>query len=69
MAESYGSGGAKATQHVVATPHAVIFTLSEEQHQQARACLQKSGKATFKFEEVSVSELPFTLAGHRIIVD
>lgn len=68
MAESHGSGRSNET-NVIATPHAIIFTLTEEQHQQARACIKRSGKATFKFEQVSVSELPFTLAGYQVISD
>lgn len=69
MADTSGSQGSKATHHVIATPHAVVFTLTEEHHQKARACIAKSGKATFTFHEVSVGELPGTLLGDGVIVD
>ena len=43
--------------HIVMTPTGITFVLSEDDQAQARACLEKSGKVTINFGEVSVSSL------------
>lgn len=54
---------------VVVTPHTLVVTLSAEMQRTARACLKRSGKATFTMKEVSVTRLPETLLGDGVVVD
>ena len=43
--------------HVIMTPTGVTFLLSEEDQEQARRCLEESGKVTINFGEIRVSSL------------
>lgn len=43
--------------HVAVTPAAVVFTLSEAHRVAAKQCMDKTGKVTFTFREVSVTNL------------
>ena len=43
--------------HVIMTPTGVTFLLSEEDQEQARRCLEKSGSITINFGEIKVSSL------------
>lgn len=43
--------------HVVMTPTGVTFLLNEADQEQARKCLERSGKVTINFGEISVSSL------------
>lgn len=43
--------------HVVMTPTGVTFLLSEEDQEQARRCLDRSGKVTINFGEIAVTSL------------
>ncbi len=70
MADSGGSQKpGEVTHHVIATPHSIVFTLTDAHHEQIRACIAKSGKATFTFHEVSVSQLPHTQLGDGVLID
>jgi hypothetical protein len=46
---------------VIVTKHAVVKTLDPDLQPKAQECLQKSGKITFTFREISVTNLPQTL--------
>lgn len=51
-----GQAGRLAS-HVVVTPANVVFTLSDAHREAARHCLDTTGKVTFTFREVSVTDL------------
>ncbi len=58
-------------QTVIVTPSAVVIPLDENLQRQARECLAKSGRATFSFREVSVTDLTeiSKQAGDPVVVD
>jgi len=58
MAEQETSRSGHSEENIIATPEALVITLSEKQQAAARACLERSGKVTFSLKEVSVTELP-----------
>jgi hypothetical protein len=43
--------------HVVMTPTGVTFVFNEEDQRRARECLERSGRLTFSFGEVTVGGL------------
>jgi hypothetical protein len=43
--------------HIVMTPTGVTFLLNEADQEQARKCLERSGKITIDFGEITVSSL------------
>jgi hypothetical protein len=43
--------------HVVMTPTGVTFVFNEEDQRRARECLERSGRVTFNFGEMSVGGL------------
>jgi hypothetical protein len=43
--------------HVVVTPSAVVFTLTDEHREAMKHCLDTNGRVSFTFREVSVSDL------------
>lgn len=43
--------------HVVMTPTGVTFVFNEEDQRRARECLERSGRLTFTFGEVTVGGL------------
>jgi len=43
--------------HVVMTPTGVTFLLNKADQDQARKCLERSGKVTINFGEITVSSL------------
>ncbi|TDW91131.1 hypothetical protein [Kribbella sp. VKM Ac-2566] len=43
--------------HVAVTPDAVVFALGEEQREAAKQCMEKNGRVTFTFREISVTDL------------
>lgn len=49
--------GKELRSHVVVTPTTVVFALGEEHREAARRCLEKSGKVTFVFKELAVTDL------------
>jgi len=55
-----GKGGYGGSQ-VVATPSAVVISLTEAQQQQAQECLAKNAQVRFTFREITVTQLPETL--------
>ncbi|MQY12874.1 hypothetical protein SRB5_30130 [Streptomyces sp. RB5] len=42
---------------VVITPSSMVFSLTPEHREKARACLERSGKLEISFESVSVTNL------------
>jgi hypothetical protein len=48
---------AGSERHVLVTPTTLVITLNEEDQKQARECLERSGKITFNFGEISVSSM------------
>lgn len=46
-----------ADRHVVMTPTGVTFVFNEEDQRRARECLERSGRLTFTFGEVTVGGL------------
>jgi hypothetical protein len=73
MAEETGYGespGGEEEQHaIVATEHALVIALNEEQRKQARSCLERSGRITFSIKEISVTRLPETLLQDGVLID
>jgi len=59
----------EAGHHIVFTPQSVVINLSPELQRAAKACIKRSGKATFTMKEVSVSRLPETRLGNGVLVD
>jgi hypothetical protein len=61
---SHGQGGHSAhggKHQVVATPTAIIVSLSEDQQKQAQTCLSRSGHVKFSFKEITATKLPEVL--------
>jgi hypothetical protein len=46
-----------AARHVVMTPTGVTFVFNEEDQRRARRCLEKSGRITINFAEVTLTGL------------
>lgn len=72
MAERETSGPGRDGEHethIIATPQALVITLSEEHRRAARQCMETSGRITFSMEEVSVTKLPELRLGDGVIVD
>jgi hypothetical protein len=46
-----------AERHVVMTPTGVTFVFNEEDQRRARECLERTGRLTFSFGEVTVGGL------------
>jgi hypothetical protein len=61
--------GIERGEHIILSPSAIVIPLSERHLEQARACLQRSGRITFSFKEVSVTRLPETLLHDGVIID
>ena len=49
--------GRELKSHVVVTPTSVVFALGERHREAARKCLEKSGKVTFVFTELAMTDL------------
>lgn len=72
MAEESGYGTSSAGENeppIVATEHALVIALNEEQRQRAHACLERSGRVTFTIKEISVTRLPETLLQDGVLID
>jgi hypothetical protein len=56
---------------VVVTPGAVVIPLDEELQRRAQECLAKSGRVTFTFREISVTDLTgiANVAGDPVLID
>lgn len=59
--EEPGKGSRRAINsrapRVAVTPDAIVFSLSDAHREAAKQCLDKSGRVTFTFREVSVTDL------------
>ena len=60
---SQGQPGTPASGNETIVTHSVVVVpLDPSQQQQAKDCLQKSGKITIRFKEVEVTQLPGTIS-------
>ena len=55
--EPKGAEPEGSVRYVIMTPSTIVFTLNEEDQKHARRCLERSGKITFNFGEISMSSL------------
>lgn len=70
MAEDETHGSKPEDQdHIIATPHTLVVSLSAANQRKAQSCLEKSGKITFSLKEVSVTKLPEARRGDSVEVD
>jgi hypothetical protein len=56
--QSPHGGGHQGGHHVVATPSAIVISLTEDQQKQAQQCLSRNGHVKFSFKEVTATKLP-----------
>ncbi len=52
-----------------AAPHSITIKLTAAQQKQAQKCLERSGKITLRFKEISVTRLPRSLSSSTAIID
>jgi hypothetical protein len=71
MTESRDDRGHPARGHLVVTPNALVFALTDEFREEAARCLERSGEIRISFTEVSVTNLTDIreLSGDVVAID
>ena len=47
---------------VIATPSAIVISLSEDQQKEAQQCMSRNGHVKFSFKEITATRLPEVLS-------
>lgn len=61
--------GEPGSRSVIVTEDTLVIPLTPEAKQKAQDCLKRSGRITFSFREVSVTQLPAIAEAEAVIVD
>lgn len=67
--QDYEAKPERSEDHIVATPHTLVISLSDENQKRAQECLRNSGSISFSLREVAVTRLPAARLADGVEVD